>query len=121
MQLDDNVLIVEQFGLQMITSHAIRVQTPPRHIPGVVDVTLSHKAKQFCRSNPGRFVYAGEFPGLVLISDDKELNRQTLPKNLLQRCFISQEVDCEYRADHKKLITARIRVLREGGPQTFFY
>uniref|UniRef100_A0A8C3IIR8 EBF family member 4 n=1 Tax=Chrysemys picta bellii TaxID=8478 RepID=A0A8C3IIR8_CHRPI len=43
--------------LQLITPHAIRVQTPPRHIPGVVEVTLSYKSKQFCKGAPGRFVY----------------------------------------------------------------
>lgn len=44
-------------AFQLITSHAIRVQTPPRHIPGVVEVTLSYKSKQFCKGAPGRFVY----------------------------------------------------------------
>ncbi|CAB1439684.1 unnamed protein product [Pleuronectes platessa] len=43
--------------IQLITPHAIRVQTPPRHIPGVVEVTLSYKSKQFCKGAPGRFVY----------------------------------------------------------------
>uniref|UniRef100_A0A1I8JJA6 IPT/TIG domain-containing protein n=1 Tax=Macrostomum lignano TaxID=282301 RepID=A0A1I8JJA6_9PLAT len=38
-------------------AHAMRVQTPPRHMPGVVEVTLSYKSKQFCKSSPGRFVY----------------------------------------------------------------
>lgn len=47
---------------QLITPHAIRVQTPPRHIPGVVEVTLSYKSKQFCKGAPGRFVYTGEGP-----------------------------------------------------------
>ncbi|XP_070540195.1 transcription factor COE1-like isoform X4 [Ptychodera flava] len=42
---------------ELITQHAIRVQTPPRHIPGVVEVTLSYKSKQFCKGAPGRFVY----------------------------------------------------------------
>ncbi|XP_008419173.1 transcription factor COE3-like isoform X2 [Poecilia reticulata] len=42
---------------ELITPHAIRVQTPPRHIPGVVEVTLSYKSKQFCKGAPGRFVY----------------------------------------------------------------
>ncbi|KAJ8317496.1 hypothetical protein KUTeg_005400 [Tegillarca granosa] len=42
---------------ELITSHGIRVQTPPRHIPGVVEVTLSYKSKQFCKGAPGRFVY----------------------------------------------------------------
>ncbi len=46
---------------QLITSHAIRVQTPPRHIPGVVEVTLSYKSKQFCKGAPGRFVYTGMY------------------------------------------------------------
>jgi len=47
---------------ELITSHAIRVQTPPRHIPGVVEVTLSFKSKQFCRGAPGRFVYVCKDP-----------------------------------------------------------
>lgn len=46
---------------QLITPHAIRVQTPPRHIPGVVEVTLSYKSKQFCKGAPGRFIYTGEW------------------------------------------------------------
>lgn len=48
---------------EMITPHAIRVQTPPRHIPGVVEVTLSYKSKQFCKGSPGRFVYVCEYSG----------------------------------------------------------
>lgn len=46
---------------ELITSHAIRVHTPPRHIPGVVEVTLSYKSKQFCKGSPGRFVYICEY------------------------------------------------------------
>ncbi|XP_051956106.1 transcription factor COE1-A-like isoform X2 [Xyrauchen texanus] len=42
---------------ELITPHAIRVQTPPRHIPGVVEVMLSYKSKQFCKGTPGRFIY----------------------------------------------------------------
>jgi early B-cell factor len=42
---------------ELVTAHAIKVQTPPRHIPGVVEVTLSYKSKQFCKGAPGRFVY----------------------------------------------------------------
>lgn len=48
------------FLFQLITPHAIRVQTPPRHIPGVVEVTLSYKSKQFCKGTPGRFIYTGK-------------------------------------------------------------
>jgi hypothetical protein len=54
---------------QLITSHAIRVQTPPRHIPGVVEVTLSYKSKQFCKGAPGRFVYVCKSLFLSIISD----------------------------------------------------
>ena len=36
------------------------MQTPPRHIPGVVEVTLSYKSKQFCKGTPGRFIYTGK-------------------------------------------------------------
>ncbi|KAM9782184.1 transcription factor COE1-like isoform X1 [Syngnathus typhle] len=42
---------------ELITPHAIRVQTPSRHIPGVVEVTLAYKSKQFCKAMPGRFIY----------------------------------------------------------------
>ncbi|EHH26987.1 hypothetical protein EGK_17079 [Macaca mulatta] len=47
----------EEGQASLITPHAIRVQTPPRHIPGVVEVTLSYKSKQFCKGTPGRFIY----------------------------------------------------------------
>ena len=50
---------------ELITSHAIRVQTPPRHIPGVVEVTLSYKSKMFCKGAPGRFVYVCKLSGSV--------------------------------------------------------
>ncbi|OWK50850.1 Transcription factor COE2 [Lonchura striata] len=51
---------------ELITPHAIRVQTPPRHIPGVVEVTLSYKSKQFCKGAPGRFIYTGGCLGFGL-------------------------------------------------------
>ncbi|XP_042558232.1 transcription factor COE2-like [Dipodomys spectabilis] len=41
----------------LITPDAILVQTPPQHIPGVVEVTLSYKSKQFCKGALGRFIY----------------------------------------------------------------
>ncbi|CAF4507160.1 unnamed protein product, partial [Didymodactylos carnosus] len=41
----------------ILTPHAIRIQTQPRHVPGIVDVTLSYKGKQICRDCPGRFAY----------------------------------------------------------------
>ena len=52
---------------ELVTSHAIKVQTPPRHIPGVVEVTLSYKSKQFCKGAPGRFVYVCEYIIIHLI------------------------------------------------------
>lgn len=54
--------------LQFITPHAIKVQAPARQIPGVVDVTLHYKSKQFCKGAPGRFVYVCKYEeGLILI------------------------------------------------------
>ncbi|VDO34756.1 unnamed protein product [Onchocerca flexuosa] len=44
-------------SVQIITPHAMRVTTPPRHMPGVVEVTLTYKSKQLNQGNPGRFVY----------------------------------------------------------------
>ncbi|VDN57040.1 unnamed protein product [Dracunculus medinensis] len=44
-------------SIQVITPHAMRVATPPRHMPGVVEVTLTYKSKQLNRGNPGRFAY----------------------------------------------------------------
>lgn len=49
------------FRIQILTPGAIRVHTPSRHSPGVVDVTLSYKGKQFCRDCPGRFTYISMF------------------------------------------------------------
>ncbi|XP_055346435.1 transcription factor COE3-like isoform X2 [Paramacrobiotus metropolitanus] len=43
---------------ELITTHALRVQVPARTMPGVVEVTLSYKSKQYCRTQPGRFIYA---------------------------------------------------------------
>ncbi|TGZ76109.1 hypothetical protein CRM22_000031 [Opisthorchis felineus] len=42
---------------ELLTPHAMRVQTPPRHLPGIVDVTMAYKNKTFCKNNPGRFAY----------------------------------------------------------------
>ncbi|ESO03606.1 hypothetical protein HELRODRAFT_112029 [Helobdella robusta] len=42
---------------EFITPHALRVTTPARHIPGMVEVTLTYKSKQFCKNAPGRFSY----------------------------------------------------------------
>ena len=78
---------------ELITPHAIRVQTPPRHIPGVVEVTLSYKGKQFCKGAPGRFVYTGRWPvsqhlESLFIHERKELSHGTLwgnAKSLLEQ------------------------------------
>jgi len=35
----------------------MRVQTPPRHIPGIVEVSLAYKSRQFSKGAPGRFIY----------------------------------------------------------------
>jgi len=37
------------------------VQAPARQIPGVVEVTLHYKSKQFCKGQPGRFVYVCKY------------------------------------------------------------
>ncbi|KAK2507373.1 hypothetical protein MC885_009148 [Smutsia gigantea] len=62
--------VLENTYLQLITPHAIRVQTPPRHIPGVVEVTLSYKSKQFCKGTPGRFIYTGPVDIMGWISEE---------------------------------------------------
>ncbi|XP_073241683.1 transcription factor COE2-like isoform X2 [Porites lutea] len=43
---------------EFITPSAIRVQAPPRPIPGMVEVTLMYRNKQFCKTAPGRFIYS---------------------------------------------------------------
>jgi hypothetical protein len=42
---------------ELITNHAIRVTTPPRQMPGIVEVTLAYKSRQLSKGNPGRFIY----------------------------------------------------------------
>ncbi|CAD6185440.1 unnamed protein product [Caenorhabditis auriculariae] len=44
-------------AVQVMTPHAMRVTTPPRHNAGVVEVTLQYKNKQFSRGAPIRFAY----------------------------------------------------------------
>ncbi|PAV88500.1 hypothetical protein WR25_07891 isoform A [Diploscapter pachys] len=44
-------------SIQIISSHAMRVTTPPRHNAGVVEVTLQYKNKQYGRGAPVRFAY----------------------------------------------------------------
>lgn len=50
------------------------MQTPPRHIPGVVEVTLSYKSKQFCKGSPGRFVYVCEYISFYTIDVIGKIN-----------------------------------------------
>lgn len=42
---------------ELITNHAIRVTTPPRQMPGIVEVTLAYKSRQLSKGSPGRFIY----------------------------------------------------------------
>ena len=53
---------------ELITSHAIRVQTPPRHIPGIVEVGLAYKSRQFNKGSPGRFVYVCKYLSTISVS-----------------------------------------------------
>lgn len=60
------------FGSQLvwsefITPHAIRVQTPPKYVPGVVDIILSYKGKHFCKGSPGRFVYVCKYLNYLIV------------------------------------------------------
>ena len=52
--------------------HLCRVQTPPRHIPGVVEVTLSYKSKMFCKGAPGRYVYVCKYFYVYLSTRSKK-------------------------------------------------
>jgi early B-cell factor len=42
---------------EVLTPNALRVQVPSRPVPGLVDVTLTYKNKQFNKSAPARFTY----------------------------------------------------------------
>lgn len=45
---------------ELITSHAIKVTTPPRQAQGAVEVTLAYKSRPISKGEPGRFVYLCE-------------------------------------------------------------
>ena len=45
---------------ELITSHALRATTPPRTLPGIVEVTLAYKSRQMSKGSPGRFIYIGK-------------------------------------------------------------
>ncbi|KAA0709636.1 Transcription factor COE3 [Triplophysa tibetana] len=101
---------------ELITPHAIRVQTPPRHIPGVVEVTLSYKSKQFCKGAPGRFVYTAPLIQMHWpCKQQKETLLQWSGRGCLAfgRCFamlMSAWADKRHTSDAVLLITARIRL-----------
>ncbi|CAB3399768.1 unnamed protein product [Caenorhabditis bovis] len=44
-------------SIHLISPHAMRVTSPPRHNAGVVEVTLQYKGKTFSRPTPVRFAY----------------------------------------------------------------
>ncbi|KAL7668787.1 hypothetical protein ACOME3_009474 [Neoechinorhynchus agilis] len=44
---------------ELITPNALKLQTPSRQVPGLVDVTLLYKHKQYCQDSPGRFSFSG--------------------------------------------------------------
>ena len=46
---------------QLITAHAMRVQSPPHQGSATIDVTLTYKSKHFCKDSPGKFHYTGLF------------------------------------------------------------
>lgn len=43
---------------ELITPHAMKVQTPPRNSEGHVDVTLLYKSRPVCKGMPGKFHYS---------------------------------------------------------------
>ena len=42
-----------------MTPNAIKVTTPERQSPGMVDVTLAYKTRPMSKGAPGRFIYVG--------------------------------------------------------------
>ena len=72
-------------NLQFITPNAIRVQAPPRPIPGMVEVTLMYRNKQFCKTAPGRFIYSGKL--LENASKSKQVFRVS-HQHLLSKSFV---------------------------------
>ena len=86
--------------LQLLTSHAIKVHTPPRHIPGVVEVTLSYKSKQFCKGAPGRFVYTGQ------LSNTSAIHAIHIP---CTRNSVGRQVACKGSIAHTRLPSVGFR------------
>ena len=44
---------------ELVTPNAIKVTTPERQTPGMVDVTLAYKTRPMSKGAPGRFIYVG--------------------------------------------------------------
>uniref|UniRef100_A0A8C9W2H3 EBF transcription factor 3a n=1 Tax=Scleropages formosus TaxID=113540 RepID=A0A8C9W2H3_SCLFO len=105
---------------ELITPHAIRVQTPPRHIPGVVEVTLSYKSKQFCKGAPGRFVYTAlneptidyGFQRLQKVIPRHPGDPERLPKEVLLK-RAADLVEALYGMPHNNQINKNV-MLREN-------
>ncbi|CAF1122130.1 unnamed protein product [Rotaria sordida] len=82
---------------EILTPGAIRVHTPSRHGPGIVDVTLSYKGKQLCRDCPGRYTY-------ITMQDptiDHSLQRlsKMIPKHADDPDRLSKEIILKRTAD----------------------
>uniref|UniRef100_A0A3B4A0C6 Transcription factor COE1 n=1 Tax=Periophthalmus magnuspinnatus TaxID=409849 RepID=A0A3B4A0C6_9GOBI len=100
---------------ELITPHAIRVQTPPRHIPGVVEVTLSYKSKQFCKGTPGRFIYTAlneptidyGFQRLQKVIPRHPGDQERLPKEVILK-RAADLVEALYGMPHNNQVSPRI-------------
>lgn len=86
---------------ELVTSHAIKVQVPPRHIAGVVEVTLSYKQKQFCKGAPGRFVYVS-------------LSEPSIDQSLQRLCKLVPRYSGDQEKLSKELILKRAAELIEA-------
>ncbi|TWW55490.1 Transcription factor COE3 [Takifugu flavidus] len=101
---------------ELITPHAIRVQTPPRHIPGVVEVTLSYKSKQFCKGAPGRFVYTGKTH--QNINHTSHMTQQSIGVEPVQSLYVSiMVVPSEHPEQQKAAPPAQTRTPDGAGSE----
>ena len=75
-------------SVQLISPHAMRVTTPPKHSSGPVDVTLQFKSKTFTRGTPLRFSYISKLINkLIRGSTSKQTNISALTEPSIEYGF----------------------------------
>lgn len=99
------------------------MQAPARQIPGVVEVTLHYKSKQFCKGQPGRFVYVCKYEMSGAFHTKKNPTRIIIVAKRFQQLFDhavrANEFSAEFssgKRTHDRLRLPKVTETRSAAP-----